>query len=343
MPIKTPSFWYNDSKNAPHIAEHLLTPFSYVYNLGRKIDQAGKKPQKIGIPVICVGNITAGGSGKTPTTLALLDIIRKHELFKSPYILTRGYGGSEKGPILINHHNTAAQIGDEPLLLADKAPVIVSADRIKGATLAKDKGADLILMDDGFQNPSLMKDISVLVIDGEAGFGNGKLLPAGPLREPISEALKKAQIAVIIGQDKHKISALIPDNILTYSAKIKAETENLDKSKPVIAFAGLGRPEKFKNTLENNGFEVAGFYPYADHYPYKDADLEFMLLQAQKKHADLITTEKDFFRVPEQFRKNIRTLPITLEFDEEEKLVDFLQNSICDMTKTDQTAEKTSE
>ncbi len=340
MPIKTPSFWYDENEKT-HIAEHLLSPFSYLYNLGRKIDQAGKKPQKIEIPVICVGNITAGGSGKTPTTLALLNLIRKHNLFRSPHILTRGYGGSEKGPTLVSHH-TAAEVGDEPLLLANNAPVVVSADRVKGAALAKDKGADIILMDDGFQNPSLIKDISILVIDGKTGFGNQKLLPAGPLREPVAEALKRAQIAVIIGEDKHNVSALIPQNIPIHTATIEVKTENLDKSKPVIAFAGLGRPEKFKNTLENNGFKIAGFYPYADHYPYKNADLEFMLLQTEKKRAALITTEKDIIRVPKQFREHVKTLPITLEFDEEDKLVEFLRNTICDMTKTDRTAAKTS-
>jgi len=327
MPFKTPSFWYRDQNTPAGWLEKLLSPLSALYAIGYAIDQSTNTETKSDIPVICIGNILAGGSGKTPTALALFDLVREKDIAKTPFFLTRGYGGSEKGPLLVKDTHDAKRTGDEPLLLQRKGPVIVSQDRPAGAALAQESGADIILMDDGFQNKSLHKDLSFLVIDGQAGLGNEKFLPAGPLREPLPEALARSDAVILIGPDHHDLLARIPSNTPIFHAHIAAKFSG-NENASYIGFAGLGRPEKFKKTLQNLGLRVNSFHEFGDHHPYTPEEIDTLLREAAQNNAALITTEKDHVRLPEEYKNQIQTLPITLEWGNEQAIVSFLKERL---------------
>lgn len=328
MPLKTPAFWYRPAAHPATAAEIALTPVSWLYNAGRKIRASRIKSERLGLPVLCVGNIVSGGSGKTPVVAALRDILRAANLSKNPVILSRGYGGSISGPLTVDSEKqTFSEVGDEPLLLAKAGPVIVSRNRPDGARLAERSGVDLILMDDGFQNPSLVKDLSFLVIDGPSGLGNGKLLPAGPLREPLAEALRRTDAVILIGEDETGIGEKIPAPIPVFGAKMKPR-QIPDPQRHYIAFAGLGRPEKFKKTLDESGLKLTAFHPFPDHHPFTGAEIKNLLQEAENKKAALITTEKDWVRLPEDSKSQIQTLPIALEWSDPETVTVFLQKTL---------------
>ncbi len=319
---RTPEFWYKK----PGPAALALSPLAALYHIGHKIHQSVASPKKAPFPVICVGNITVGGSGKTPTALALMELIKAHKLALKPHFLTRGYGGSETGPAPVDlKKHTARHVGDESLLLARTAPTLVSADRYQGALLAAEKGADMILMDDGLQNTDIIKDFSFIVIDGATGFGNHLMIPAGPLRQPLSEGLSRAGAFIIIGEDRHNASALLPSGKPVLHAQIIVDPEKIPaKDIPYIGFAGLGRPEKFKATLESLDLDLRGFHPFPDHHPYAVEDLQPAFREAQSAGAQLITTEKDFLRLPETFKPYVTTLPVSLKFEDPNTAVSIL-------------------
>lgn len=322
--MKTPPFWY---KNTHSIQSALLWPISQLYRFGHSLHQArAPAPYRAACPVICVGNLTAGGSGKTPSVLALIDLIKAHDLAKNPHILTRGYGGSEKGPLLLDSaRHDAWQVGEEPLLLARKAPVIVSSDRAAGARLAVQNGADLIIMDDGLQNPGLIKDLSLVVIDGTSGFGNKQLIPAGPLREPLEAGFARADAFIIIGEDRCNLHALLPADKPVFSAQIKAQSLP-DTGRPYVGFAGLGRPEKFKKTLEDCGLTLSHFESFADHHFYDSGDVQKLRSLAARYGASLITTEKDAVKLPEDFEVDV--LPVCLVWDKETALLETVKHTL---------------
>lgn len=331
MRLKTPAFWYRDKTAAPPPAEKILTPLSHLYGFSHKINQAIHNTEKAAMPVICVGNIVAGGSGKTPVCEALMALVTEHELAKNAHFLTRGYGGVQSGPLLVDYFkHKATDIGDESLLLAKTAYTIVSADRIAGARHARLRNADLIIMDDGLQNPSLHKDISFIVIDGASGFGNGKLLPAGPLREPLNEGLKKADAFILIGRDKANVSSILPEGKPVLRAHIEVpENKKPPTTKPYLAFAGLGRPEKFYHLLKKLGYDIAGWHAYPDHYPYSMEDILELQRKAKEAKASLITTEKDLQRIPDaDWPFKIATLPIKLIWENENELAGFLKEKL---------------
>lgn len=314
--FSTPEFWKD--KSAFNWRSLLLMPFACLYGIGRKIDVALKTPQSADVPIICIGNLTAGGTGKTPTALAILKLVKKEKLAKSPYFLTRGYGGKIKAPTLVHKKNhCAADVGDEAVLLAAAGKTVVSADRYEGAKLARALGADLIIMDDGFQNNTLHKDLNLIVIDGGYGLGNARLLPAGPLREPLHEGTRRADGFVIIGEDVHKTRQTLPAHKPIYQASITAKTTKLDKEKRYLAFAGLGRPRKFRRTLESEKFNLVGWREFPDHYPYTNIDLGNLKTAAAALNASLITTEKDIVRLQALGVdiSEIDALPITLKFE----------------------------
>jgi len=317
MILKTPSFWYRGTW-----ISRALSPLSCIYRAVHTLNQKSKTPYRSNLPVICIGNVVTGGSGKTPAVLALLDLIQKHGLFQNPVILTRGYGGNLKGPTYVDpQKHSYKDVGDEALLLAGHAPVIVSADRAAGAKLAELGGADLILMDDGLQNPGLEKTLAFLTVNTTTGFGNGRLLPAGPLREPLQDAFAKIQAVIQIGDD----AALpLPANKPALKSRIDPVTD-IDKTKNYVAFAGLGTPEKFKTTLEENGAMLKDWYAYPDHHPYAESDLEKLEKAAKTHNARLITTEKDFVRLPEAFKQQVDVFKIRLIFDDEPAMIDLLK------------------
>jgi tetraacyldisaccharide 4'-kinase len=252
--------------------------------------------------------LTAGGSGKTPVAIAVAEMLRVKG--HRPYFLTRGYGGSTHGPALASRGHSADVMGDEALLLARTAPTIVARDRAAGAKLAREKGATIVVMDDGHQNFTLHKSLSLVVVDAESSFGNGFQIPAGPLREPVAQGLSRADAVVLVGDGA-------PDLVGFRGPVLRAHLQPEGATfadKTVFAFAGIGRPEKFVASLEAGGATVTGSCFFADHHPY-DED-EILQLKAIAGDAILVTTEKDFVRLTTSQREGIRVLKVTAAFDE---------------------------
>lgn len=317
--MKTPEFW----KDRGIIAE-LLTPLAVIYFFLLRIKSLFVKAESFSVPIICIGNATAGGAGKTPVAIAIAEILSD----RKPFFVSRGYGGKMRGPIKVDSSkHKAADVGDEPLLLSRIAPCIVSKCRKSGIREAINSGAGIIILDDGLQDGSVKKDFSLLVVDGGFGFGNLMILPSGPLRDRIDLIIKKAQAAVIIGIDKNNISEVFKDKIPLLEADF-IPVGNIDKTGKFIAFAGIGLPEKFFSTLKREGFDVAEEIPFADHYKFSSNDIKKLIEKAEKISAKLITTEKDFTRIPDEFRQKIMVLPVKIKWREEGKLRDLMKSKI---------------
>lgn len=319
--MRAPKFW---NYGANSFLATCLSPLGAFYNK-LTTQRAFKQPTwHAPIPVICVGNLIMGGAGKTPTAIALASYLKARG--KNPYFLSRGYGGSLQGPLLVAQH-TSDLVGDEPLLLSKVAPVCVSKNRILGAKKCVEAGCDVLIMDDGFQNPSLHKDLSLIVIDGGYGHGNEKVFPAGPLRETIQSGLKRAQACIIIGDDKTdtalRLKKVRPDLPLLH-AHVQTTPRHDLSNKKLLAFAGIGRPEKFFETLKETNAEIILEVPFADHHPYTHQDIKSLQSLAKKFDASLMTTEKDWMRLPTEFRNEIDCLKITLEWDNPDMLAPLL-------------------
>jgi len=306
--MKTPAFWYRPRG----FAAQLLRPAAALYHTGSKLRHIRAKPYKAAVPMLCVGNITAGGAGKTPVALALAQ--RLQEQGAKPAFVTRGYGGHERGPLRVDLSSHKAQdVGDEALLLARQAPVFIARRRVDAVKLAETQATHIIL-DDGLQNPTLQPDISFLVIDGASGFGNGLTLPAGPLREPLSAALDRVQAVIVIGEGIPPELRKIHQPIIR--AYISPDTFKLPKQTSFIAFTGIGRPEKFFASCRTAGLALAACESYADHHFFTPAELKHLRDLAARHQARLLTTEKDFVRLPKDVQAITHVLPITLNFED---------------------------
>jgi len=330
--MREPAFWHTPNS----WMSHLLRPLGALYG-AVAAQRLQRKGLHAGIPVFCVGNYHVGGAGKTPTVLALAKILR--ELGETPIVLSRGYGGRLRGPVMVDPaHHGAVDIGDEPLMLAGHVPVVVSRERADGVALAKSQRASVILMDDGFQNPSIEKHASLIVIDSDRGLGNGLVFPAGPLRAPLQPQLARTDALIVVGEGAAagtvaaEIAARQAPVFSTHLAPDAAALASLN-GKRVFAFAGIGDPGRFFRTLRAARIEVVRERAFADHHPFAADEIESLLSDAGRDGLTLVTTEKDFARLhgaaktPTQLH-DIVPFKVTLEFAEESRLRTFLADRL---------------
>jgi tetraacyldisaccharide 4'-kinase len=315
--VRAPEFWHAPAASPAAV---LLAPLAMAYSAASRLRELGAAPWRAPVPVICVGNLTVGGAGKTPTVLALADRLQSAGLEIA--CVSRGYGGRTHGPMRVDpQHHTAREVGDEPLLLARVATTWVARDRTDGARVAIAEGADVILLDDGLQNPSLRKDLSFVVIDGGYGFGNGRVLPAGPLREPVARGMARAGAVVLVGEDRSGVAAMLPSGLPVLRAQLVPDDSALRlRARRVLAFAGIGRPEKFFATLRGLGAEVAETAAFADHHPYSEDEAMRLIETAQRLDAVPVTTAKDFVRLPEGAKALVTSVGVHLRFEAPDRL-----------------------
>ena len=312
VPVRTPEFWRRDG-----VPARALTPAAWVYGAVGALRRRAARPATPPIPVICIGNLVAGGAGKTPLAMTLGNRLaaRGHAV----HFLSRGYGGAEKGPLRVDPgRHGADRVGDEPLLLGRVAPTWVSANRVAGAAAAAGAGAELILMDDGHQNAALAKAYAIVAVDGEYGFGNGRLVPAGPLREPVSAGLARADAVVVVGPDEAGISRALPLRTRVLGGRLVPLSDSAAiAGKPVVAFAGIARPEKFFATLAALGCRIERTSAFRDHHRYRETEVAALVETARTLGAVAVTTAKDAVRLPPAMRDAVEILDIAFAWDDE--------------------------
>lgn len=330
MKLSTPRWWYSRDARVAPVTRALLTPLSWAWAAATARRIARGRPLDPGAPVICVGNLTLGGAGKTP-------VVREIARRLSGHVLSRGYGGALKGPLRVDPSvHTSAEVGDEPLMLAQDLPVWIARERAAGAQAAAASGARVIVMDDGHQNPSIRKALSLVVVDGETRndewpFGDGRVFPAGPMREPLKAGLARADATVIL----LPAGLAAPDpELMRALASVPALVARLAPAAappggPQLGFAGVGKPWKVESALQAAGCELKDFWPFPDHQPYDEATLERLAARAAQFGAGLITTEKDWVRLPAPWRSRVAAWPVRVVFDDEAALDTLLRQALA--------------
>lgn len=330
MKLSTPRWWYRREGGPAPLTRALLTPLSWIWASATARRIARATPADAGAPVICVGNLTAGGVGKTPIVRELLLVLNNGGV--AAHGLSRGYGGSLKGPLRVDPaRHKAGEVGDEPLMLAQDFPIWISRDRVAGATAAAAGGAQVIVMDDGHQNPDLVKTLSLVVVDGETRddewpFGDGRVFPAGPMREPLAVGLARADTVIVL------LPADLPEvdpQLLALLASKPVLVARLEPAAPPpggpqVGFAGVGKPWKVERALQAAGCDLVDFAPFPDHGAYSEDTLRGLAERARDLGASLITTEKDWIRLPPAWRERVAAWPVRARFEDEDALARVL-------------------
>ena len=319
--MQAPDFWRRDGALA-----HGLQPLAWIYGAAGRLRWALTRPSRVAVPVICIGNLVAGGAGKTPTALAVARALAQRNV--AAHFLSRGHGGRLTGPVRVDPaRHDAGDVGDDPLLLAAAAPAWIARDRAAGARAAVAAGAQAIVMDDGFQNPGLAKDLSLLVIDEAYGLGNGRVHPAGPLREAPAIGLARADAVVLLqsGEAAAPLPPLppLPGPCLT-ARLIPSDAALAMRGRRVLAFAGIGRPQRFFHTVRELGAELAGQQAFPDHHPYREDEIWKLVEMARDLNAQAVTTAKDAVRLPPGAREMVTVIDVTLVFDQPAELDNLL-------------------
>lgn len=304
--MQAPEFW-----RSRNLLSTALMPAGAVFDAVGRLRRAWTTPARVPIPVICAGNLVAGGAGKTPLALALGELLAARGV--AAHFLSRGYGGRLAGPVAVDpQRHDFHDVGDEPLLLAAAAPCWVARDRVAGAAAAAAAGARAIVLDDGLQNPALYQDLAVIAIDGGYGFGNDRVMPAGPLREASAAGIGRVAAAVLIGADRHGIERQLAGRVALAHAILEPVTDSVWAGRRVVAFAGIGRPGKFFETLETLGADLVARFAFPDHHPYAEGEVMTLVARAAADSALLVTTAKDRVRLPAALRPHVETLAIRL-------------------------------
>ncbi|UYH52060.1 tetraacyldisaccharide 4'-kinase [Candidatus Kirkpatrickella diaphorinae] len=322
MKVMAPRFWH-----VPHATfqQRLLTPFSLIVRFAHKIRQSLARPLTVSVPVICCGNLSVGGTGKTIVVRELTQRLQAQG--HTPHILSRGYRARLKGPLRIDVEiMTSREAGDEPIMLARDAPVWIGRDRRQTALAAIGAGADCLIMDDGLQNPGLAKTLRIVIIDGAVGLGNRHVIPAGPLREDAERGLMKADAVILIGEDKTSLAAKIPPGKTILRAQLIPGTDlRRLQGQRVIAFAGIGRPSKFFSMLTDSGITASREISFPDHHDYTDRDCQRLIGLSQTAKMQLVTTAKDAVKLPAWFREQVQVIHVALKWDRPEAVERLLK------------------
>ncbi len=331
--MREPAFWWRPGSGG------LLSPLAGLYGAAAAL-RLRASGIGVGVPVICLGNLTVGGAGKTPAALAIVRLLLAAQ--ERPFCLSRGYGGRLRGPARVNPAtHSAADVGDEPLLLARLAPTIVSRDRAAGARAARLGGASVIVMDDGFQNPSLVKDLAIVLLDGRRGVGNGRVIPAGPLRAPLHAQIARAHALLVVGRPEERAAAVVAElargrGIAVFHGRLEPDRDTLAalRGRKVLAFAGIADPEKFFSTVAAAGVALAERASFPDHHRYAAGEAQALITRADEEGLVLLTTEKDLARLagdpPLAALANRATaLPVRLLVDEQREFERMVLNVLA--------------
>ena len=334
MKLNTPRWWYSrDRRHAP-VLRFVLKPLSWVWAAVTTRRIAGASPVDAGVPVISVGNLTVGGSGKTPVAREVLRLLR--EAGVEAHALSRGYGGKLEGPVRVDSTlHAAADVGDEPLMLALDSPAWIARDRVAGARAAAAAGAQALVLDDAHQNPALRKTLSLIVVDGETRddewpFGDGSVFPSGPMREPLKAGLARTDVVVVLlSADAPPAD---PELLATFGALpffvARLTPAAPPPSGPLVGFAGIAKPWKVERSLKAAGADLVDFAPFPDHAAFREEDLRFLADRAEQYGARLITTEKDWSRLPPEWRARVTSWPVTAAFEDEAAFGAMLLQSV---------------
>ena len=317
-----PNFWRRDNTLIEKFITFLLLPFTSIYFFVSKISI--KKVGRVGVPVVCVGNLNTGGSGKTPFVIYLANLLKEKKI--NVHIVTRGYLGKLNGPIKVDKKkHTYLDVGDEAMLLSDLVTTWVSKNRYEGAVMATLDGADLIILDDGLQNYSLHQNFKIIMVDGSFGFGNGFLLPSGPLREAVIPRLKKSDLLIISNKDEYGIEKKLKNKIPIFHVSSKIKRIEKLKNKKIVGFTGIGKPENFLNSLKKKKLNVIKFFAFPDHYNFGKKKIDELIKYANKNKSILVSTEKDKQRINSNQRNKIFFVNLKIELKEKSNLINFLK------------------